>query len=148
MLKHFGHMLFQSGCQNAICGWWGIRISHTSIMILMLPLKATMQTWKWHWKFQSHESLDHEWIGASTTYWDMFCHIIGIKVWKRIGGLSQIGSKNDLLLMLFFVQGISQTCVTFPNDTCGYAIVASLKHQDVYYKVYNLKFEWAYYECL
>jgi hypothetical protein len=50
--------------------------------------------------------------------------------------------------MLFFVQGISQTYVTFPNDDCGYAIAASLKHQDVYYKESNSKFEWAYYEYL
>jgi len=43
---------------------------------------------------------------------------------------------------------IPNICVSFPNDNCRYAIVASLKHQDVYYKVYNSKFEWAYYECL
>jgi hypothetical protein len=40
MLKHLGCMLFQSGCQNAKCGWWGIGISHMSDTILMLQLKS------------------------------------------------------------------------------------------------------------
>jgi hypothetical protein len=55
---------------------------------------------------------------------------------------------NNLLLTLFFMQGISQKDVIFPKEDCGYAIVTSLKDQDVNYKVYNSKFEWAYYECL
>jgi hypothetical protein len=38
--------------------------------------------------------------------------------------------------------------VTFLKDDGGYAIVASLKHEDVNYKVYNPESEWAYYECL
>jgi hypothetical protein len=77
--------------------------------ILMLPLKATMQTWKQHWKWQSDNFLEGRWISVSMSYWETFCSIIGIKVWKRIGGLSPIGSKNNLLLVLSFVQGKSQT---------------------------------------
>jgi hypothetical protein len=38
--------------------------------------------------------------------------------------------------------------VTFPKDDYGYAIVTSLKHQDVNYKVYNSNPKWAYCECL
>ncbi len=38
--------------------------------------------------------------------------------------------------------------MTFPNDDGGYAIVTSLKCEHVNQKVYNLKFEQAYYECL
>ncbi len=38
--------------------------------------------------------------------------------------------------------------MTFLEDDGGYAIVASLKHEDVNYKVYNPESEWAYYECL
>ncbi len=75
----------------------------------MLPLKVTMQTWKQYWEQQSHNSLKDMWIGASTSYWEMFCQIIGIRVWETIGVLSQTRSMNNLLLMLFFVQGKSQT---------------------------------------
>jgi len=38
--------------------------------------------------------------------------------------------------------------VTFLEDDGGYAIVASLKHEDVNSKVYNSESEWAYFECL
>jgi hypothetical protein len=111
MFKHFGRMLFQSGCQNVKFGWWGIKIFHTPTMILMLLLKVTMLTWKQHWELQSHDFMEDGWIGASISYWEMFCCIIGIRVWEKIGGLSQTRRKNELLLMLFFMQGTSQIVV-------------------------------------
>jgi len=114
----------------------------------MLPLKATMQTWKLHWELQSHDSLKDGWISASTNYWEMFCHIISLKVWDGIKGLSQTKNLNNLLLTSFFMQGTSQTTVTFIEDDGGYAIIVSLRHEDVNYKVYNPKSEWAYCECL
>jgi hypothetical protein len=43
---------------------------------------------------------------------------------------------------------IPNNYVTFVEDDDGYAIVASLEHEDVNYKAYNPKFKWAYYECL
>jgi hypothetical protein len=79
-----------------------------SARILMLALKVTMQTWKWHWELQSHNFLEDESIGASINYLEMFCCIIGIRVKERIWGLSQIRSKNDLKLTLYFMWGISQ----------------------------------------
>ncbi len=43
---------------------------------------------------------------------------------------------------------ILNSCVTFLEDDGGYAIIASLKHEDVNHKVYNLESKWAYCECL
>ncbi len=38
--------------------------------------------------------------------------------------------------------------MTFLEDDGGYAIVVSLTHEHLNYKVYNPEYEWAYYECL
>jgi hypothetical protein len=46
------------------------------------------------------------------------------------------------------VKEIPNNFVTFLEGDGGYAIVTFLTHEHVNYKVYNLKFEWAYYECL
>jgi hypothetical protein len=50
--------------------------------------------------------------------------------------------------VVFHAKDIPNNRVTFPKDDGGYVIVASLKHEDMNYKVYNPKFEWAYFKCL
>jgi len=104
---------------------------HTLAMILMLPLKATMHTWKQHWKLQNHNSLEDKWVGASINYWKVFCCIIGIRVWEIIGGLSQIGSRNNLLLTPFFMEGKSQTTSTL-LPPCPYAPLSCLVCQIIF----------------
>jgi len=45
------------------------------------------------------------------------------------------------------VKEIPNSYVTFLEDDGGYAIVASLTHEHLNYKVYNLESDWAYFEC-
>jgi hypothetical protein len=50
--------------------------------------------------------------------------------------------------VVFRAREIPNNYVTFPKNDGGYAIVTSLTHEHLNYKVYNSKSKWAYYECL
>jgi hypothetical protein len=67
---------------------------------------------------------------------------------KNWGFVPNRKHEQFIINVVFHAKDFPNSCVIFPKDNCGYAIITSLKHQDVHYKVYNLESKWAYYECL
>ncbi len=76
--------------------------------------------------------MENEWIDVSTSYWEMFCCIENLR--KNWGFIPNRKHEQFVVNIVFHAKDIPNSCVTFLEDDGGYAIVASLKHEDVNYK--------------
>ncbi len=65
---------------------------------------------------------------------------------KKWGFILNRKHEQFVVNVVFHAREIPNNSMTFPNNDGGYAFVTSLTHEHVNYKVYNPKFEWAYYE--
>jgi len=76
-----------------------------------------------------------------------FVALLVLELDKKLGFVPNKKKEQFVVNVVLHARDIPNSCVAFLKDDGGYVILAFLKHEDVNYKVYNPKFEWAYCEC-
>ncbi len=104
-------------------------------------LKATLRITKSQLSRRQMNWCIHQLLGdVLLDYW--------YKSLKKNWGFVPNKQEQFVIIVIFHARDIPNNCVIFLEDGGGYAIVTSLKHENVNYKVYNPESKWAYCECL
>ncbi len=105
-------------------------------------LKATSRVAKSQLSKRHVDCCVHQLLG------DVLLHYWYKSLKKNWGFVPNKKQEQFVIIVILHARDILNNCVIFLEDGGGYAIVTSLKHENVNYKVYNPKSEWAYCECL